>query len=1126
MKTAIRALRGTCLLLTILSCATRGYCQTPASGCVPPPTGIVSWWRAETNALDTVGTNNGMLLDATVFGPGEVGQAFLFATTNAGVKIPASPSLNLGSGSGLTIETWINPSKSALRSPLVEWNNGSGTWGVHFWVAPDTSGQLFANIVDSGGGWHRITTSGGVIASNVFQHVAVTYDKNTGVATLYRNGAVVAQQTLGSFTPLTTYDLYIGRRISGAPGDIATFAGTIDEPSIYSRALTQTEIQSIYNAGSSGKCVPQPPCIPPPTNLVSWWRAEGNAWDAAGVNSGILLDATGFAPGEVRRAFLFATTNAGVKVPASPSLNLGLSGGFTIETWINPSNSALRGPLLEWNNGSGNWGVHFWVAPDTSGQLFANIVDSGGGWHRITTSGGVIASNVFQHVAVTYDKNTGVATLYRNGVVVAQQTLGSFTPLTTYDLYVGRRISGAPGDVATFSGLIDEPSVYNRALTQSEIQAIYNADGAGKCVSSPSCTPPPTNLISWWRGESNTLDSADSNNGVLQNGVTFVPGEVGTAFNFNGANQYVWVNANPSLNVGASSGFTVETWINPTITNVQMPIIEYERILGTFSGSDVGVHFYISIPPSTGTGPGCLVANILDTNQTSHIITSAPGLLAAGQWQHVALSYDKASGIAALYLNGTAVTQQNLGTFTPQTSFTNLLIGARTTFGSAANPSDKFSGQMDEISIYNRSLSQSEIQAIYAADGAGKCVSPPPCTPPSTNLVSWWRGENNPLDVRGINNGVLEGTMGFALGEVGQAFAYTASNADVKIPASPSLNVGAGAGLTLEAWVNPTNVSLRGPVMEWNNGSGAWGVHLWISPSTTGELFANLVDSGGTWHSLSAPGVVSSGVFQHIAVTYDKISGVGTLYRNGVIVAQKNLGVFIPQTTYDLYLGRRVSGAPGDVATFAGLIDEPAIYGRALSQSEIQAIYNADAAGKCLPRLWCVPDAINTSSNAPTTFAGAKLALNDVDLDGDSLTVVGVSNSVQGGTVTLTSGQVTYTPHVGFTGSDRFLYVISDGHGGTALGTVTAAVDASVPVSLNIISGPAMVGGNFVVSFAGIPGLTYTIEAASDLSGPWTKVANMTAPTTDQGLGVGVFQFTEPVNGNSTRFYRTVYPAY
>ena len=48
----------------------------PAPPCDPAPSGLVSWWKAEGNALDAVGANNGTLVGSVSYGPGEVGQAF------------------------------------------------------------------------------------------------------------------------------------------------------------------------------------------------------------------------------------------------------------------------------------------------------------------------------------------------------------------------------------------------------------------------------------------------------------------------------------------------------------------------------------------------------------------------------------------------------------------------------------------------------------------------------------------------------------------------------------------------------------------------------------------------------------------------------------------------------------------------------------------------------------------------------------------------------------------------------------------------------------------------------------------------------------------------------------------
>src|ERR1035437_6588072 len=46
------------------------------------------------------------------------------------------------------------------------------------------------------------------------------------------------------------------------------------------------------------------------------------------------------------------------------------------------------------------------------------------------------------------------------------------------------------------------------------------------------------------------------------------------------------------------------------------------------------------------------------------------------------------------------------------------------------------------------------------------------CVPSPSGLVAWWPGEGNAHDITGTNNGVLEGGVAFAAGEVGQAFSF------------------------------------------------------------------------------------------------------------------------------------------------------------------------------------------------------------------------------------------------------------------------------------------------------------------------------------------------------------------
>jgi Leucine-rich repeat (LRR) protein/alpha-tubulin suppressor-like RCC1 family protein len=234
--------------------------------CVAPPSGLVAWWSGDGTANDLAGTNNGSLQNGASFAPGVVSQAFSFDGVDDNVYIPASGSLNVGLGNGLTIEAWINPSDLSKFNPIVEWNNGTGQWGLHFGsVAPGYinlgAGNLYASVEDSASGpTHIITAPGRTLTTNVFQHVALTYHKASGLAVLYCNGVVVAQTNLGTFTPRTTYDLYLGRRPSG--DRLVSFAGLIDEAGLFDRPLTSNEIAAIYKAGSAGMCKgPAPPVI-------------------------------------------------------------------------------------------------------------------------------------------------------------------------------------------------------------------------------------------------------------------------------------------------------------------------------------------------------------------------------------------------------------------------------------------------------------------------------------------------------------------------------------------------------------------------------------------------------------------------------------------------------------------------------------------------------------------------------------------------------------------------------------------------------------------------------------------------------------------------------------------------
>src|SRR6202023_2095995 len=123
----------------------------------------------------------------------------------------------------------------------------------------NTTNGLRFEITTSNGGFGMLVPNATV--ADVWQHVAATYDGST--MTIYVNGVSVGTPVSATGTiNAVTNDLLIGKNIVNGE----SFPGLVDEVELFDRALTQSEVQTIYDAGSVGKCkcvIPLKPGFPP-----------------------------------------------------------------------------------------------------------------------------------------------------------------------------------------------------------------------------------------------------------------------------------------------------------------------------------------------------------------------------------------------------------------------------------------------------------------------------------------------------------------------------------------------------------------------------------------------------------------------------------------------------------------------------------------------------------------------------------------------------------------------------------------------------------------------------------------------------------------------------------------------
>jgi hypothetical protein len=410
-----------------------------------------------------------------------------------------------------------------------------------------------------------------------------------------------------------------------------------------------------------------------------------SAIDASGnQNTGTITGATRTS-GKFGNALKFDGVSNLVKVNASSSLNV--PSAMTLEAWVNPTAAQTA-----WRTIIQRELVAYWLhASSRSEPLRPATGGTFDGRESWFSGPNGIPANSWTHLASTYDGST--LRLYVNGKLVGNGVVIGSIQASSSPLWIGGMLPFGE----FFEGLIDEVRVYNRALSEPEIQADMNISIEGATTASPA--PPPTSptqgptasgLVAAFGFEESSgasaFDASGNQNTGNITGATRTSGKFGNALEFDGSNNSVKVNASASLNL--SSAMTLEAWVYTNADqNGWRTIIQREKVAYWLHASSRSE----PLRPATG-----------GTFGGREVWFSAPNGIPVNSWTHLASTYDGST--LRLYVNGNLV-GNGVVTGSIQTNSSPLWIGGVAPFGEC------FQGRIDEVRIYNRALSQSEIKA-------------------------------------------------------------------------------------------------------------------------------------------------------------------------------------------------------------------------------------------------------------------------------------------------------------------------------------------------------------------------------------------------------------------------------
>jgi hypothetical protein len=235
----------------------------------------------------------------------------------------------------------------------------------------------------------------------------------------------------------------------------------------------------------------------------------------------------------------------------------------------------------------------------------------------------------------------------------------------------------------------------------------------------PTNNPLWDNLKAYYTGDNTTINLKSSVQGTLVNGATYSTGKIGSAFSFDGVNDYM--STTETLSIDLNQPHTYSCWVNLSSGYSTKFFMSFLSMYGPSIGhTNGGVLTFFSGNVNGQVGSGA----ILPLNTWSHVVVVFKGR-----------TYG--TGNVLFYVNGNLVSTTSLG-------FGNIIPTVPLTIGSR-----NVEGKLDECAIWSRELTASEVTELYNGGAGKQYVAPVPTYPIITNGLSLYYDISNPLSYAG-----------------------------------------------------------------------------------------------------------------------------------------------------------------------------------------------------------------------------------------------------------------------------------------------------------------------------------------------------------------------------------------